>query len=131
MDSGPSGASAAQQHLVDRLVAKMTSVSRVAYLDDVIIFHSLVRRVYGSFRDLLPRGRSQPTATRPFEKETFYLDVHTSATGIRPDSAKTASMSKPWTRKVSSASWGGVESYYRRYMKELRTIVGATAAPHP
>ena len=129
MPFGAAGAPATQQRMIDKLLAGMKWISALAYLDDVVIYsdtfeqHLLHLEMFFA-RVAKANLQLHPGKSKPCQSETRYLGFLVSASGLRPDPAKTAPIRDfvTPTDVRSVRSFLGMCSYYRRFIPNFARV---------
>ena len=127
--SGVAGAPETLEGMVDRLLAGMKCTCALAYLDNLIVFSTTFEDPLSQLQKLFERARKgslrfKSQQCRLCHPETKYLRYLVSATGIRPDPAKTAALQNfPMPKDIRGVrSSLGVGSYSQRFIRDFARI---------
>ena len=108
----------------------LESRSCFVYLDDILVvsrtFEEHLHRLQAGFERMRKTGlRLKPSKCHLFQEEVLFLGDVVSASGIKPDPAKTTKvMSYPTpTDSTKVRPFLGLASYYRRFVSALQELL--------
>lgn len=129
MSFGLKGAPSTFQRLANRVLMGINGFRAFVYLDDIIIIATSIQEHEERLREVFDRLRQynlklQPAKCEFMRREVNYLGHIISEDGIRPDSKKTACLTRfPVPRNPKEVkSFLGLAGYYRKFVKDFSRI---------